>query len=111
MDYLLAILGFSVCCFLFLQQRKQAELARHHIEKKCHELNLQVVSIAFAQHRFWAHQQWQWRTRYVFEFSALGDDCYQGTLDMSGFRAVNIHLPPYRMIQDDILTPNHHLNK
>ncbi|WP_154807096.1 DUF3301 domain-containing protein, partial [Vibrio cholerae] len=41
--------------------------------------------------------QWRWHTIYLFEFSSLGDDCYQGQLEMRGFRTVGFALPPHRM--------------
>ncbi|EPI4818148.1 DUF3301 domain-containing protein, partial [Vibrio alginolyticus] len=40
---------------------------------------------------------WRWHTVYQFEFSSLGDDCYQGELTMVGFRPQNFHLPPHRL--------------
>ncbi|WP_154217241.1 DUF3301 domain-containing protein, partial [Vibrio parahaemolyticus] len=38
-----------------------------------------------------------WHTVYQFEFSSLGDDCYQGQLTMVGFRPQSFHLPPHRL--------------
>jgi hypothetical protein len=95
---LLAILGLGLLCFLFWQQRKQSEVAKYHIKKKCDELNLQLVSVAFHGHKLRDNSgKWHWHTHYYFEFSALGDDCYQGRLKMVGFYPVNFHLPPHRI--------------
>ncbi|MCW8333377.1 DUF3301 domain-containing protein [Vibrio sp. SCSIO 43135] len=95
---LLAILGLSFVCFLFWQQRRQSELAKAAISRKCDQLDLQLISVAFGQHKLKTPAgSWRWHTTYQFEFSALGDDCYQGELIMVGFRPMNFHLPPHRM--------------
>ncbi|WP_428772169.1 DUF3301 domain-containing protein [Vibrio sp.] len=93
---LFAILGLSLLCFLFWQQRRQAELARKAIERKCQQLELQLLSVALANHRLKTPGgQWRWHTVYQFEFSSLGDDCYQGRLIMQGFRPLHFDLPPH----------------
>ena len=57
-----------------------------------------MVSVAFGGHKLKTPQgNWRWHTIYDFEFSALGDDCYQGQLTMIGFRPMQFHLPPHRM--------------
>ncbi|MDW2313309.1 DUF3301 domain-containing protein, partial [Vibrio sp. 1075] len=48
---LLAILGLCFFCFLFWQQRRQSELAKVAISRKCEQLDLQLVSIAFGAHK------------------------------------------------------------
>ncbi|WGW01060.1 DUF3301 domain-containing protein [Vibrio sp. YMD68] len=95
---LLAIIALFLVCFIFWQQRKQGELAKSAIERKCKQLDLQLVSVSLGQHKLRTPQgKWQWHTVYHFEFSSLGDDCYQGELMMSGFRPLNFHLPPHRL--------------
>lgn len=95
---LLSILLLSFFCFLFWQQRRQSELAKAAITRKCEQLELQMVSVAFGGHKIKTPQgKWRWHTTYEFEFSALGDDCYQGQLTMIGFRPMQFHLPPHRM--------------
>ncbi|WP_050919695.1 DUF3301 domain-containing protein [Vibrio campbellii] len=95
---LLAILGLCFFCFLFWQQRRQSELAKAAITRKCEQLDLQLVSIAFGAHKLKTPDGiWRWHTVYQFEFSPLGDDCYQGELTMIGFRPLNFHLPPHRL--------------
>ncbi|MDQ2165402.1 MULTISPECIES: DUF3301 domain-containing protein [Vibrio] len=95
---LLAILLLSLGCFLFWQQRRQAELAKAAISRKCEQLDLQLISVAFGRHKFKTPEGLcRWHTVYWFEFSALGDDCYQGELQMIGFRPSAFHLPPHRM--------------
>jgi hypothetical protein len=97
-DNLLAILGVSLGCFLFWQQRRQSELAKSAIIKHCKQLDLQLLSVAFKAHKLRTPQgNFKWYTQYQFEFSALGDDYYQGQLVMRGFRPVTFNLPPYRI--------------
>ncbi|MEZ8825813.1 DUF3301 domain-containing protein [Vibrio amylolyticus] len=97
-DNLLAIVALSCVCFLFWQQRRQSELAKAAIERKCKQLDLQLVSVALGQHKVKTPKgSWRWHTIYHFEFSSLGDDCYQGELTMMGFRPMNFHLPPHRL--------------
>ncbi|NLS13146.1 DUF3301 domain-containing protein [Vibrio sp. SM6] len=98
MGDLLAILLLALLCFAFWQQRRQAELARAAISQKCRSLDLQLISVAFGAHRFKTPKgQWRWHTIYRFEFSALGDDCYQGEMTMVGFHAIAFDLPPHRI--------------
>ncbi|EHS1182568.1 DUF3301 domain-containing protein [Vibrio vulnificus] len=95
---LFAILGLCFFCFLFWQQRRQSELAKAAIARKCDQLELQLISVAFGGHKLKTPEgNWRWNTVYLFEFSALGDDCYQGQLMMTGFRPLNFFLPPHRM--------------
>lgn len=95
---LLAILGLSFACLLFWQQRRQSELAKAAVAKRCEQLDLQLVSVSFGAHRFKTPEgNFKWHTAYNFEFSALGDDCYQANLIMRGFRPVRFNIPPYRM--------------
>lgn len=94
---LLAILVIAIFCFLFWQQRKQSELAKQAIKRKCDQLNLQLVSVAFSGHRIRTREKhWRWHTIYDFEFSSMGDDCYQGELIMVGFYISQFRLPPHR---------------
>jgi len=95
---LLAILGLSFGCWLFWQQRRQSELAKSAICKKCKQLDLQLLSVSFASHRMKISDgKLKWHTTYHFEFSALGDDSYQAHLIMQGCKPTRYHIPPYRM--------------
>jgi hypothetical protein len=95
---LFTILGLAVFSYLFWQQRRQSEIAKQVISRKCDELNLQLVSVSFGAHKMKTPLgRWLWHTQYNFEFSALGDDCYQGNLVMRGFRAQHFDIPPYRI--------------
>ncbi len=95
---LFAIIGLCLFCFLFWQQRRQSELAKAAIARKCEQLDLQLISTAFGAHKIKTPTgKLRWHTTYQFEFSSLGDDCYQGELTMIGFRPVNFNLPAHRM--------------
>jgi hypothetical protein len=97
---LFAILLAALVCFGFWQQRKQSELAKVAVKRKCNQLDLQLVSVAFSAHRLRTRdKKWRWHTRYHFEFSSLGDDCYQGELIMIGFRVSQFLLPPHRYVE------------
>ncbi len=96
---LFAILGLCFACFLFWQQRRQSELAKAHVARKCDQLDLQLLSVSFGAHKWKTSDgRWLWHTVYHFEFSALGDDYYQGKLEMRGFIPMKFHLPPHRMM-------------
>jgi hypothetical protein len=99
---LFAILFATLVCFAFWQQRKQSELAKQAILRKCKQMNLQLVSVAFSAHRVRTKERiWRWHTIYHFEFSSLGDDCYQGELIMIGFYISQFNLPPHRYIESE----------
>ncbi|ELW1729261.1 DUF3301 domain-containing protein [Vibrio fluvialis] len=96
---LLTILLFCLVCFALWQQRRQSELAKARIARKCDELDLQLLSVSFGRHKWKTpDNRWRWHTVYYFEFSALGDDCYQGHLIMRGFTPQAFHVPPHRMV-------------
>lgn len=97
-EHLIGIVLLSLICFLFWQQRRQAEIAKNAVRRKCEQLDLQLVSIALKSHKLKTPEGvWRWHTLYEFEFSSLGDDCYQGELTMQGFHIVKFHLQPHRM--------------
>lgn len=95
---LLAILALALVCFVFWQQRRQAELAKGIAARKCEQMELQLISVALKGHKLKTPDgSWRWHSVYQFEFSSLGDDCYQGTLIMQGFHLAKFDLPPHRM--------------
>lgn len=95
---LLAIIALALICFVFWQQRRQAELAKLMASKKCEQLELQLISVALKGHKLRTPDGvWRWHSVYEFEFSSLGDDCYQGTLIMQGFHLMKFDVPPHRM--------------
>lgn len=49
---LLLILALCFAGFLFWQQRHQAEIAKQAIQRHCDKLDLQLLNVAFGQHKF-----------------------------------------------------------
>ncbi|KGY13876.1 hypothetical protein NM22_03370 [Vibrio tubiashii] len=97
-DDLFAILALTAVCLLFWQQRRQAEIAKAIAARKCKELDLQLLSVALKSHKLKTPEGlWRWHSIYQFEFSSLGDDCYQGRILMQGFRLAKVEFPPHRM--------------
>ncbi|KXI22883.1 DUF3301 domain-containing protein [Photobacterium sanguinicancri] len=97
MTNLFWIVTVSFGCFLFWQQRRQTELAQKFIEQRCEKLGLQLLSTARGSHKLRDEQQWHWHTVYWFEFSADGQDYYQGYIVMKGFRPMRFYVPPHRL--------------
>lgn len=96
---LFAILGLSLFCFLFWQQRRQSEIAKTSVARRCEQLEIQLLSVAFKRHGLKKIDgRLRWYTQYEFEFSAIGDDYYQAHLIMFGFHIGQYSIPPYRMI-------------
>ncbi|SHO58198.1 DUF3301 domain-containing protein [Vibrio quintilis] len=93
---LIMILVTAFGCFLFWRHRQQVEFARSAIERKCSQLNLQLVSVSFQHKIRTGKKRWLIYKRYYFEFSSQGDDCYQGYLDMAGRSVLKFHFPVYR---------------
>ncbi|MDN3610708.1 DUF3301 domain-containing protein [Vibrio ostreicida] len=95
---LITIVLLVFVCSLFWQQRRQAELAKTIAISKCNQLDLQFISVALKCHKLKTPDGlWRWHSIYQFEFSALGDDCYEGKVVMQGFQLMRIDLPPHRI--------------
>lgn len=98
MENLLGILILALAGYLFWQQRRQDELAQHFINQRCEHLGLQLLNTARGGHKVKdQHGRWYWHTVYWFEFSADGQDSYQGHIVMRGFKPATVHIPPHRM--------------
>ena len=96
--HLFGIVAIAVVVSLFWRQQQQNEIARKHIERRCEQLNLQLISIARGEHKFtWLIAPFSVTTRYYFEFSVSGMDCFQGYVSMRGNRAQEMYIPPYPM--------------
>ncbi|OEF23935.1 DUF3301 domain-containing protein [Vibrio rumoiensis] len=99
---LLMILLVAFLAFLFWQQRRQSEIARTAISRHCEQLNLQLLSTSLLKYQFKLPDgRFQFHALYQFEFSARGDDYYQGQLIMIGFKAAKFMLPPYRIVDSE----------
>lgn len=98
MTNLLAILAVAFLGYAFWQQSKQTEVAKKAIARHCKQLNLQLLSVARGEHKLrLPNGQVGWYTIYLFEFSATGEDCYQGQLIVKGLRSMKFILPPHHM--------------
>lgn len=95
MTNLLWILTIACCIYLFWQQRRQSELARLQVERRCQQVNVQLVSFARGNYKFRLPPEPLVQTHYLFEFSVNGIDCYQGYATMQGLRLVTINMPAY----------------
>lgn len=85
---------------LFWQQRRQSELARGYIQRRCQQVDVQLLSIARGNHSFgWPKGPLNIQTRYYFEFSVNGLDCYQGYAVMKGMRIQEVYMPAYPVIE------------
>ncbi len=102
MDNLFAILGLTLFCFLFWQQRRQSEYANQAILHYCKKMQLQPLSIARHSYGFkLSNGKKALHTIYTFEFSSIGDDRYIGKLIMIGFKIAKFDLPAYRIADLD----------
>ncbi|MBD1575090.1 DUF3301 domain-containing protein [Vibrio sp. S11_S32] len=98
---LLMILLVMFIALLFWQQRRQSELAHQAILRHCEQLDLQVLSTSLLRYKIKLPDgRWRFHSQYQFEFSSRGDDCYQGTMIMIGFKGTHFRLPPYRMVDN-----------
>lgn len=97
---LLWILVIALVASLFWQQRRQSELAKHYIQQRCRQTQLQLISIARGSHSLgWPKGPLNIQTRYYFEFSVNGLDCYQGYAVMQGMRVKEIYMPAYPIVE------------
>ncbi|MDD1783771.1 DUF3301 domain-containing protein [Enterovibrio sp. ZSDZ35] len=90
------IVAITAIGALFWQQRSQTEIARQHIQRRCQQVDVQLLSIARGSHSFgWPKGPLNIQTRYYFEFSVNGLDCYQGYAVMKGKRIQEVYMPAY----------------
>ncbi len=91
----LIVLCIAIGCGIW-QQMRQNELAKCHIENRCEQVNVQIVSIARNGFKLIKPEgRWKVVTKYDFEFSVNGTDCYQGFAIMKGMHLQTIHMPAY----------------
>lgn len=93
---LLWLLLIAIVVSFFWQQRRQSEMAKHYIQQRCQQIDVQLLSIARAEQSYgWPKKPLSIQTRYCFEFSVNGMDCYQGYALMKGLHLQSIFMPPY----------------
>jgi hypothetical protein len=81
------------------------ECAYHAVKQHCQSLQLQMLDdyVAFKTIVVKRNNQGRLRflRRYHFEFSATGNERYNGTITLLGRQTLNIHLDPYRIVEND----------
>jgi Protein of unknown function (DUF3301) len=93
--------------FWYWSSAKMAhELAYQAVKQHCQLLQLQMLDdyVALKSIRFKRNVQGhvQLFRRYHFEFSSTGNERYNGTITLAGRQTQNIHLDPYRIVENEI---------
>ncbi len=98
------VLIFTVLAFfalLWWQRQTVRQRAIAHAQRRCKELDLQFLdggmALSFAGFRRGPNGQLGIMRHCRFEFSATGEDRYQGEVLMLGATLIEIRLPPHRM--------------
>ncbi|MDC8830393.1 DUF3301 domain-containing protein [Alteromonas gilva] len=96
-DVVLLVALFAAGTF-FWRIRSISEYASQYLKHYCEQQNLQLISVARKTTKPMVYRgKLDWRSDFIFEFSATGDDCYQGFITMNGRTVVKTELPPHRM--------------
>ena len=70
--------------------------------RHCEQLDFTTTSMSLLRYQLRLPDgRFQFHSLYQFEFSARGDDYYQGRAIMVGFKVAKFMLPPYRIIESD----------
>lgn len=95
----LTLLGLGIAYWLHAREMKERALIA--ARKRVQELELEFLDDSVVLHRLRPIRdgggQWRLLRRYRFEFSATGDERYQGWIELAGYRVRAIHLDPHRM--------------
>ncbi len=98
---LLLTLLIAAVCWWWLRSRDLKELALQAVQKRCEELSLcmldQTVALRRVRLRRNARGQVACLRVYQFEFSATGEERYQGHIELLGSQVRSIYLPPHRV--------------
>lgn len=91
----------TLFCIHWWRSQKAKEIALRHTRIYCKEHSLQLLDDSIGLRALWfkrdeGGQLRIWRS-YVFEFTATGDDRYQGRIVLLGNRVTSIQLPPHRI--------------
>ncbi|NDV89795.1 DUF3301 domain-containing protein [Alteromonas sp. 345S023] len=90
------LLGFVA--FQFWRVRSISEIADRYIKQYCDNHNLQLLNTARKKTRLtFKYRKPDWYSLYAFEFSANGEDRYEGEIALVGQSVIRTTLPPYRM--------------
>lgn len=84
--------------FQFWRVRSISETADRYIKHYCDTHKLQLLNTARHKTRLtFKYRKPDWHSVYLFEFSANGEDRYEGEIELVGQTVVRTTLPPYRM--------------
>ena len=77
------------------------EVALKYTQRKCKELDLQLLDSCIYLRGFWLKRDEKgqiriWRS-YNFEFSSTGDERYKGRVMTLGKTVTDMHMDPYRI--------------
>ncbi|MGB0468622.1 MAG: DUF3301 domain-containing protein [Pontibacterium sp.] len=91
----------SLLCLHWWHSLKIKETALKHTRRHCKEMDLQLLDDSIGLRALWLKRDTGgrlrfWRT-YVFEFTATGDDRYQGRIILLGRKITDIQLEPHRI--------------
>ncbi len=79
--------------------------ARNLATAHCQQLGLQLLDQSMVIVGFWPVRgrdgRLEFRRRYQFEFSSIGDRRYQGRLELIGMNLTSIELETYKLPDDD----------
>jgi hypothetical protein len=97
-----------LAAFWYWSSAKTAqEHAYHAVKQHCQRLELQMLDdyVAFNTILFKRdnHGRFRFLRRYQFEFSSSGNERYNGTITLSGRQTLNIHLEPYRIVDNETI--------
>lgn len=97
--FLLTFIGVFLWHWWASQQVK--EIAFKNAQRTCKEMGLQLLDGSISLRGIWIKRdengQLRWWRRYMFDFSATGDDRYRGTIITLGHRVIHTQLPPHRI--------------
>ncbi|NOT12713.1 MAG: DUF3301 domain-containing protein [Methylococcaceae bacterium] len=93
-------------CFWYWSSAKTVhEVAYYAVKQHCLSLQLQMLDdyVAFNAISIKRDNQGRLRfmRRYHFEFSATGNERYNGTITILGRQTINIQLAPYRIVEHE----------
>ncbi len=98
MTDLIIIIGIIMLGTFFWQQRKQSEQAQRHIKLRCDQLGLQLLSTSRGHYRLESPQGKRGLfAMFNFEFSANGEDYYEGQCWMQGSHLLRFDIPPHHL--------------
>lgn len=97
LDIVLLVVIVATGAF-FWRVRRISEYASDYLKGYCQQHHLQLVSVARERTKpMFYRGKLDWKSEFLFEFSATGEECYQGSLTLYGLTVVKTELPPHRI--------------